>query len=98
LKNFLIFKKDSFAITFDDGYEDNFQYALPILKKYNCSATFFICTGFVTKEIDITKNWKCYRGLKPLSIEQIKEMKKSGMDFGCHTHTLQFYLRFHKVK
>lgn len=87
LKNFLNFNENSLSITFDDGYEDNFYYALPILKKYNCPATFFICTGFVTKEIDITKNWKCYKGLKPLTTEQIKEMKKEGMDFGCHTHT-----------
>lgn len=87
LKDFFNFEEDSFTITFDDGYEDNFYYALPILRKYNCPATFFICTGFVTKKIDITKNWECYRGLKPLTPQQIKEMKKEGMDFGCHTHT-----------
>jgi peptidoglycan/xylan/chitin deacetylase (PgdA/CDA1 family) len=86
LKNFFNFNKNSFVITFDDGYEDNFYYALPILKKYNCSATFFICTGFISKEIDITQKG-VYQGLKPLSIEQIKKMKKEGMDFGCHTHS-----------
>ena len=86
LKDFLNFNKNSFAITFDDGYEDNFYYALPVLKKYNCPATFFISTGFITKELDITKNWECYRGLKSLTIEQIKAMKKEEMDFGCHTH------------
>lgn len=86
LKKFFNFNKNSFVITFDDGYEDNFNFALPILKKYNCPATFFICTGFITKEADITKNG-VYRGLKPLSLGQIKEIKKEGMDFGCHTHT-----------
>lgn len=35
------------AVTFDDGYEDNFTLALPILKKYSIHATFFISTGFV---------------------------------------------------
>lgn len=33
------------AITFDDGYRDNFTVALPILRKYNLSATFFVTTG-----------------------------------------------------
>lgn len=33
---------DSIAITFDDGYLDNFTNAVPLLKKYDLPATFFI--------------------------------------------------------
>ncbi len=33
-------------ITFDDGYRDNLEVALPILKELDVSATFFIPTGF----------------------------------------------------
>lgn len=33
------------AITFDDGYFDNYAIALPILKAHGLSATFFIATG-----------------------------------------------------
>lgn len=34
-------------ITFDDGYRDNYEVALPILRSYGARATFFVTTGFV---------------------------------------------------
>jgi peptidoglycan/xylan/chitin deacetylase (PgdA/CDA1 family) len=35
------------AITFDDGYADNHQIALPILERYRLRATFFVSSGFL---------------------------------------------------
>ena len=34
-------------ITFDDGAQGVWEYAEPVLKRYNMSATAFIITGFV---------------------------------------------------
>ena len=50
LENFLLFDEDSVAITFDDGYEDNFHYVLPILKKYNLTATFLFVLDLLAKK------------------------------------------------
>jgi peptidoglycan/xylan/chitin deacetylase (PgdA/CDA1 family) len=37
-------KKRTIALTFDDGYINNFTVALPILKKHNVPATFYLIT------------------------------------------------------
>lgn len=43
-------KKNSIAITFDDGYADNFLVARPLLEKYQLPATFFISSGSIGTE------------------------------------------------
>ncbi|MDH4393723.1 MAG: polysaccharide deacetylase family protein [Aquabacterium sp.] len=35
------------AITFDDGYADNHDQALPVLRRHGLTATFFVATGFM---------------------------------------------------
>jgi peptidoglycan/xylan/chitin deacetylase (PgdA/CDA1 family) len=37
------------AVTFDDGYLDNWTYAVPILRKYGFAGTVFVTTDFVDK-------------------------------------------------
>jgi peptidoglycan/xylan/chitin deacetylase (PgdA/CDA1 family) len=37
------------AITFDDGYLDTYEYALPILSKHACKAIFFVPTTFISE-------------------------------------------------
>lgn len=63
----------SVVITMDDGYEDNYKYAYPILKKYNFKATIFVITGVVDKDSNY------------LTASQLKEMDKNGIDIESHT-------------
>ncbi|HWI22363.1 MAG TPA: polysaccharide deacetylase family protein [Baekduia sp.] len=34
-------------LTFDDGYRDNYELALPLLRSHGLTATFFLATGFI---------------------------------------------------
>jgi peptidoglycan/xylan/chitin deacetylase (PgdA/CDA1 family) len=74
-------------VTFDDGYEDNYTYAFPVLKQLGLTATVFITTGFINGEVDITEKHGTYQELKALTWEQIMEMRAYGITFGAHTHT-----------
>lgn len=35
------------ALTFDDGYEDNYSQALPILQRHGVTSTFFVASGYL---------------------------------------------------
>jgi peptidoglycan/xylan/chitin deacetylase (PgdA/CDA1 family) len=67
----------SVLITFDDGYENNFLIAVPILKKYNVPAIFFIATGLVGTE---------NKGMKMMNWKQVIELSKNNLfEIGAHT-------------
>lgn len=41
------FPPRAFAVTFDDGFENNFSLAAPILREFSVPATFYVTTSFV---------------------------------------------------
>ena len=75
--------KKSFVVTFDDGFEDNFLNAFPILKKYNFKATIYLVPNEKTNQWEV-KNTSVLSNL--LNNEQILQMQNSGLiEFGSHT-------------
>ena len=61
------------AITLDDGYENNYKFVYPVLKKYHIPATMFVIVNLIGKENFL--NW-----------DEIKEMSDSGViDIESHT-------------
>ncbi|MEG1363718.1 MAG: polysaccharide deacetylase family protein, partial [Clostridia bacterium] len=70
-------------LTFDDGFEDFYYNAYPLLKKYNIRATLFVISNFLTQ--------KGY-----VDIDMLKEMRDSNLvDIQCHSIT---HPRLSKIK
>lgn len=65
-------------ITFDDGHISNAKMAVPILREFKFSATFFVTTNRINN------------GTEWLKWEDISEMLKLGMDVQVHGHTHVF--------
>lgn len=62
----------SVILSFDDGSQSQYDYAFPVLKKFNFTATFFIFTSAPGHKYFLT--W-----------DEIKELDAAGMTIGSHT-------------
>lgn len=75
------------AITFDDGYLDNFEVAAPILQKAALPATFFVVTSFL--ETTTVPWWDRDLPHHPgwMTWDQVRTLASEGFDIGAHTRT-----------
>ena len=71
------------VLTFDDGYEDFYTRAMPLLDRYGFTATVFITTGWVH---DTGTQLVEKRPGRMLSWSQITEATLAGIEIGAHSH------------
>jgi peptidoglycan/xylan/chitin deacetylase (PgdA/CDA1 family) len=78
------------SVTFDDGFADNYTNAMPILLRYEIPATFFVATGLIDRDpsvLELASKWGGWpEEGATLTWEQIREMRRAGMEFGAHGH------------
>lgn len=70
------------CITFDDGFEDLYLHALPILSAYSFPATFFITVGYIGGMHPVF-----YGSESCMSAGQIRDLHARGYAIGAHTLT-----------
>lgn len=76
--------KPFLAVTFDDGQLDNFEYALPVLKRLEVRATFFLPTTSVDRQLPL---WHDRLGF---AMQQVLEMDHGPrhLDALLHAHSV----------
>jgi len=71
----------SVAISFDDGYYDNYLNAYPYLKKHAMPATIFIAAGYVQRQTAPLGGVL----VETLGPREIREMSENKIDIGAHS-------------
>jgi len=72
----------NFVLTFDDGYEDMYRNAFPLLKEGSIPFTLYLTTRPIEEGEPLAP------GDRPLSWEQVGEMVETGLvTVGSHTHS-----------
>ncbi len=78
--------KSAVMLTFDDGYEDFYNEAFPVLKRFGFNATLFV----VVDRLGETNTWDRAEGhpSRPLlSLAQVRELHAAGIHIGSHSLT-----------
>lgn len=72
------------GLTFDDGYADFREYALPALRHYGFTATLFVIAGKIGGENDWDERGPRKRLLTETELGRVAEL---GVEIGSHSHT-----------
>ncbi len=77
----------SVLLTFDDGYENLYSEAFPVLERLRFKAIVFLITDYCGKLNEWSDGAASLARRQMLSWSQIKEMSKYNIEFGAHTAT-----------
>lgn len=89
IKGKILLPKKPVILTFDDGYEEVYKIAFPMLKDFGWNAVVFVI-GDPKIKIDFWNNKVVTGNPTLLSPEQIIEMHEAGFEIGSHSMTHRY--------
>jgi len=75
------------AVTFDDGYAENCQRAIPFLLAHEIPMTYFVALDFVVHDRPFPHDVQTGTTLAVNTPQQLREMAEAGIEIGAHTRT-----------
>ena len=75
------------SITFDDGYADNCQQAIPLLIREQIPCTYFVTLHNVISGEPFSHDLIHGHAPRPNTIDEIRAMAAAGIEIGAHTYT-----------
>ncbi len=79
--------RPSVAITFDDGYAENSQFAIPELLRRNMPATYFVATDYVCTGEPFPHDRERGIPLPVNTIDDLRHYAEAGIEIGAHTRS-----------
>ena len=73
------------AVTFDDGYAENCEQAIPFLFEQGIPFTYFVSLDFVIQQRAFPHDIECGCPVPPNSEDQIRQISDLGAEIGAHT-------------
>ena len=79
--------RPTLSITFDDGYAENCEFALPLLIERRIPATYFVTTHHTFNQQPFPHDVELGCPLPANTIESLVAMDRAGIEIGAHTRT-----------
>jgi peptidoglycan/xylan/chitin deacetylase (PgdA/CDA1 family) len=79
--------KPTACITFDDGYADNCEFAIPLLLERKIPFTYFASTNHVLRGESFPHDIAAGQPLAVNTIAQLRDLAAAGVEIGAHTRS-----------
>ncbi len=79
--------RPTISITFDDGYAENCEFALPLLIERRIPVTYFVTTYHTTEQQPFPHDRELNMPLPTNTIESLRALDMAGVEIGGHTRT-----------